>query len=328
MVLTIKNFESQNVWPWVVETAPTNLVWVAGVLKATLTWTSATGESWVTWTEEKLVRKEWSAPTWSMDWTTVATITTKDTYASTGYEDTGLDSTKTYYYKVFAIYDNGTEMWSSDVNVQPTELSYELFDETIISNSTTGSDWVIASVNWYFIRPSYSFATSNWAYWITTKDWYDVISADGFHSNCHIGISDATLNTLLSYSKIKIVIDYFNIGGYSWSYFTNTIKIWDVEWYYYNRWVYVFTKRSWISLEGSTWYSLEQEIDTSDMSTRTKITKISTQETQEVEYTKSFRKETASEYIINWWWPIICLVARDQAWWPVVMWNIHIYVKE
>ena len=52
MVLTIKNFESQNVWPWVVETAPTNLVGVAGTLKATLTWTSATGESWVVWTEE------------------------------------------------------------------------------------------------------------------------------------------------------------------------------------------------------------------------------------------------------------------------------------
>lgn len=120
MVLTIKNF-SNPVWPWVVETAPTNLVWVAGTLKATLTWTSATGESWVVWTEEKLVRKEWSAPQWSIDWTTVATITTKDTYSSTGYEDTGLDSTKTYYYKVFAIYDNWTEKGSTDVNVTPEE---------------------------------------------------------------------------------------------------------------------------------------------------------------------------------------------------------------
>ena len=119
MVLTIKNF-SNPVWPWITATAPTNLVWVAGTLKATLTWTSATGESWVVWTEEKLVRKKWSAPQWSMDWTVVTTITTKDTYASTGYEDTGLDSTKTYYYKVFAVYDNGTEMWSSEVSVTPT----------------------------------------------------------------------------------------------------------------------------------------------------------------------------------------------------------------
>ena len=108
MVLTIKNF-SNPVWPWIVETAPTNLVWVAGTLKATLTWTSATGESWVLWTEEKLVRKEWSAPSWSMDWTTVATITTKDTYATNWYEDTGLSSETTYYYGVFAVYDNGTE---------------------------------------------------------------------------------------------------------------------------------------------------------------------------------------------------------------------------
>lgn len=135
MVLTIKNFESQNVWPWVTETAPTNLVWVAGTLKATLTWTSATGESWVTWTEEKLVRKEWSAPQWSMDWTTVATITTKDTYSSTGYEDTGLDSTKTYYYKVFAIYDNWTERGSTAVDVTPDPRTYNTM--TIRRQETT-----------------------------------------------------------------------------------------------------------------------------------------------------------------------------------------------
>lgn len=109
MVLTIKNFESQSVWPWVTETAPTNLVGVAGTLKATLTWTSATWESWVIWSEEKLVRKEWSAPSNSLDWTTVATITTKDTYSSTGYEDKWLSSETTYYYGVFAVYDNGTE---------------------------------------------------------------------------------------------------------------------------------------------------------------------------------------------------------------------------
>lgn len=118
MVLTIKNF-SNPVWPWITATAPTNLVWVAGTLKATLTWTSATGESWVVWTEEKLVRKEWSAPQWSMDWDVVTTITTKDTYASTWYDDEWLDDTKTYYYKVFAIYDNGTEMWSTDITVTP-----------------------------------------------------------------------------------------------------------------------------------------------------------------------------------------------------------------
>ena len=121
MVLTIKNF-GNPVWPWIIETAPTNLSATAWVLKATLTWTSATGESWVVWTEEKLVRKEWSAPQWSMDWTVVTTITTKDTYATNWYEDTGLDSTKTYYYKAFAIYDNGTERGSTDVNVTPEEF--------------------------------------------------------------------------------------------------------------------------------------------------------------------------------------------------------------
>ena len=54
----------------------------------------------------------------------VATITTKDTYATAGYEDTGLDSTKTYYYKVFAVYDNGTEKGSTDVNVTPTAPTF------------------------------------------------------------------------------------------------------------------------------------------------------------------------------------------------------------
>lgn len=147
MVLTIKNFESQNIWPWVVETAPTNLVWVAGALKATLTWTSATGESWVNWESEILVRKEGSAPAWSLDWDVVVTITTKDVYASTWYEDTGLDSTKTYYYKVFAIYDNWTEKGSSEVNVTPEQLTsfnYAFLNKNL---EEMKSDWWIFSTD-------------------------------------------------------------------------------------------------------------------------------------------------------------------------------------
>lgn len=168
MVLTIKNF-GNPVWPWIVETAPTNLVWVAGTLKATLTWTSATGESWVTWTEEKLVRKEWSAPQWSMDWTTVATITTKDTYASTGYEDTGLDSTKTYYYKVFAVYDNWTERGSSDVNVTPQHPA-PIIIETDFTTATEASvltDWW----TWIIYENGKFRLDSNWLRWATATNW-------------------------------------------------------------------------------------------------------------------------------------------------------------
>lgn len=205
---------------------------------------------------------------------------------------------------------------------------WELFDETIIANSTTWSSWVIASVNGTFIRPSYTFGGWNGAYTKTTREWYDVISASWSHWNCHIWMSQSTYDTLIgNYSKIKIVVDYFNIWSQPSSY-TNGV-------YFGNRdYINATSSGIWIgadwagaNLALSTWYSLEEIINTSDLSTTATITKISDGTKQVLwPFTKSFFKETSSTYIINGWWPCWARVVRDNYWWPADVGNIHIYV--
>ena len=226
MVLTIKNFESQNVWPWVTETAPTNLVWVAGTLKATLTWTSATGESWVTWTEEKLVRKEWSAPQWSMDWTTVATITTKDTYATNWYEDTGLDSTKTYYYKVFAVYDNGTERGSSDVNVTPQHPA-PIIIESDLTTSTLAS---LQADGWTGIDSNGTYILNNTG--------LRPVQKTHWHANLYKDLSD------IHYEIDNIELE-INSYGVSWS----------MSWFYHTQMGDVVTGNANYEITGRLDYS-------------------------------------------------------------------------
>lgn len=214
-----------------------------------------------------------------------------------------------------------------EFQVWPDEW-WELFDETIIANSTTWSSWVIASVNGTFIRPSYTFGGWNGAYTKTTREWYDVISASWSHWNCHIWMSQSTYDALISnYSKIKIVVDYFNIWSKPSSY-TNGV-------YFGNRdYINATSSGVWIgadwagaNLALSTWYSLEEIINTSDLSTTATITKISDGTKQVLwPFTKSFFKETSSTYIINGWWPCWARVVRDNYWWPVDVGNIHIYV--
>lgn len=256
MVLTIKNFESQNVWPWVVETAPTNLVWVAGTLKATLTWTSATGESWVTWTEEKLVRKEGSAPAWSLDWDVVVTITTKDVYASTWYEDTGLDSTKTYYYKVFAIYDNWTEKGSSEVNVTPDWPLYPI-ESIVYRMQTDGSGKLHVPISWRN-RSQNAGASYDWNvsvdWWTPTRysgRWYNgsVFALQWTYSQwvhtIEITPNDPVYGWALAYWWANTQ-QYYHAERlmevlYDWSYMWYAVSATDT-WNYFRAWQYIWCK--------------------------------------------------------------------------------------
>ncbi len=172
MVLTIKNFESQNVWPWVTETAPTNLSATAWVWRSFVTWTSATWESWTVWTGEKLVRKEWSAPAWSMDWTVVASISTKNQYQSTWFEDLVLDDNKTYYYKVFAIYDNWTEKWSTAINVTSNAPTTERIEYKIKADSNgivyapTGAN---NTYKWMYSVDGVLINKAEWIWWVNLE---------------------------------------------------------------------------------------------------------------------------------------------------------------
>lgn len=210
-----------------------------------------------------------------------------------------------------------------------SEPDWQLFDETIIANSTTWSSGVIASVNWTFIRPSFSFGWWNGNYRVGTENWYDVITTQTLsHWNCHIWMSDATYNSLISdYDYIKIVVDYFNLWG-SVSNYTNGAWFGNTEWASVTKsWVQKLSDWADVTLELNTWYSMEQEIKTADLSTTAIVKKISDDTTWTLwPYTKTFRKETSSSYIINGWWPMRAQIQRDNYWWPVSVWNIHIYV--
>lgn len=97
----------------------------SGNAEATITWTDPTNPvyNWVTlvsWSSTVLVRKTWSAPSNSSDWTVVVTETTRNQYSSSWYVDTWLTNWTTYYYAAFAIWDNGTESAiSNTVSVIP-----------------------------------------------------------------------------------------------------------------------------------------------------------------------------------------------------------------
>ena len=205
--------------------------------------------------------------------------------------------------------------------------AWELFDETNAAQSTTWSGGVIASPNGKFIRPSYSFGGGNGAYSIGTQDWYDVFIASWTHNNLDIWFSDTVFNSLISdYSKIKIIYDYFNVGSKPSSY-TNQILFANNENVYANSgWIGKGSSFSSVGFALSTPYSMEQIINTSDMSTVTTVKNLNTQETWDIpSYTKSFWRETNSTYIINGWGNVLFHMTRDAYGWPVVMGNIHIY---
>lgn len=223
-------------------------------------------------------------------------------------------------------------MWYklSKIYVGQTQVRPErtLFDETIISQSTSWSSGVIASRNWTIIRPSFSFSWGNGNYSITTQDGFDIISTNQNHWNCHIWMSQSTYNSIIqNYSKIKLVCDYFNLWRKPSNY-TNEVKFWVDEWIEVTRGgASAKTKWNWITVALSTPYSMEQIIDTATLTTTTTVTNLNTNAKQTVTYTKVFNKETNSSYIINGWWPQWIRVVKDAYWWPAVCSNIHIYIQ-
>ena len=216
-----------------------------------------------------------------------------------------------------------------EFQVWPDE-QWQLRDETDMANSTTWSSWVIASTNWKFIRPSYSFGWGNGAYSKWTIDWYDVLVASSQHWNVHIWLSDANYTDLMSHKKVKIVWDYFNLWA-NQSNYTNWI------WFWWNEsltdtssssTITVWSNWSGMSFSYNTWYSMEQIINTSDMSCTATITNLSNQAKSTFTYTKVFSRETNSTYIINWWWNRFIWMNDDYGWGPVRAWNIHVYYTD
>lgn len=202
-----------------------------------------------------------------------------------------------------------------------------LWDETYMANSTTWSSWVIACKNNKIIRPSYWFGWGNGNYTKGTENWYDVLSCTTFHGNLHIWTSENNWSALMAHSKVKIVFDYFNIWA-NQSRYTNEIFFGSEELLQdtsSSSIITVWSKFSGVGFEYNTWYSMTQIINRPDMSCTTTIKNIWTQQTWNLTYTKTFRQETNSTYIINWWGKVFIKMSDDQEGWPVSTGNIHIY---
>lgn len=140
--MTILNMVSYSSW-WSNIWEPTNLSVAISRTTATIKWTdndlNAIPPS--TFQKSVLVRKVGSAPTSPSDWTVVVTETTKNTYSSSWYADTGLTSWTTYYYRV---YSYSSTWWITYGSAVSTTAGWQPWANTVayypLTSSTTVND--------------------------------------------------------------------------------------------------------------------------------------------------------------------------------------------
>lgn len=99
--------------------APTWLEATVSGTTWTIKWTDPLDAGTNIWLNTKLVRKAWSEPTSLSDGTVVVTVTTRNQYQSTWYDDTWLTAWTTYYYRAFAEFDGGEILGSASANITP-----------------------------------------------------------------------------------------------------------------------------------------------------------------------------------------------------------------
>lgn len=79
--------------------------------KLVINWEDPANKTWVSWARSVLVRSTTRVPTSISDGTTLVTSTTRDQYKTTWYTDSWLTAWTTYYYNVFAVWDNDEVIW-------------------------------------------------------------------------------------------------------------------------------------------------------------------------------------------------------------------------
>lgn len=99
--------------------APTWLEATVDGTTGTIKWTDPLDAGTNIWLNTKLVRKAWSEPTSLSDGTVVVTVTTRNQYQSTWYDDTWLTAWTTYYYRAFAEFDEWEILGSASANITP-----------------------------------------------------------------------------------------------------------------------------------------------------------------------------------------------------------------
>ena len=99
--------------------APTWLEATVDGTTGTIKWTDPLDAGTNIWLNTKLVRKAWSEPTSLSDGTVVVTVTTRNQYQSTWYDDTWLTIWTTYYYRAFAEFDEWEILGSATAFITP-----------------------------------------------------------------------------------------------------------------------------------------------------------------------------------------------------------------
>lgn len=209
-----------------------------------------------------------------------------------------------------------------------------LFDESNIAwwTSWWTSTTAIPSKNWKILRTRYWYWWGNGNYTITTFMWYAVCRANNSHGNCYLWTTWTDMQSLLTHKKLKFVIDiiYFwsrptNYSSWCWWYNNSHIS------YNYNNWNLwpEFIRNANIF---SFWTPYKEEIEFEIQSNTTTIT-LTNLNTQAVStastttWTPYWVVPTDYQQLVAWWYAI-WWINRDQSWWDVYNWNLHIYYTD
>lgn len=160
--------------------APTNIIAIAGNESASITWTDPNDWYSTIWSRSILVRNASRVPTSSSDWIVLVTETTRNQYSSVWYTDTWLTPWETYYYNVFAVWDNSIETWWTWTSVVPV-VAYTIdfllvwwgwgwwWTDNRLRPGWWGWAWWLIYCCWYEILQGATIPVTIWAWWTSTS---------------------------------------------------------------------------------------------------------------------------------------------------------------